>query len=96
MAITLKSASLLLLKKPEINFRVSFPSNKPIISVRRYTRIAAIGSESVGLSETLTKLKKQGKVSTYVPHYLGSMRFMCIFPCVTEYLVNIILSLLTV
>lgn len=73
MAISLNSTSFLQLKKPEVTLRVSFPSNKHVISVRRCTPMAAIRTESAGLSETLTKLKKQGKVSTYFSYWLGSM-----------------------
>lgn len=63
MAIALKSICFLQLKKPEVNFQVCFPS----ISVKRYTPVAAIRTmEAVGLSETFTRLKEQGKVA-FIP-----------------------------
>lgn len=66
MAIALISTSFWQLKKPEMNFQVRFHSNKPIITVKRFTRMATIRAEgTVGLSETFSRLKKQGKVSTY-------------------------------
>ncbi|KAI4301174.1 hypothetical protein L6164_034480 [Bauhinia variegata] len=68
MAIALKSASFFQLKKPEINFQVRVPSRKPIISVRRCAPMAAISTApTVGLSETFTRLKKDGKVA-FIPY----------------------------
>ncbi|XP_045795364.1 tryptophan synthase alpha chain-like isoform X1 [Trifolium pratense] len=68
MAIALKSSCFLQLNKPETRFGVSFSSNKPkIISFKRFTPVAAIKAmETVGLSETFSRLKKQGKVA-FIP-----------------------------
>ncbi|KAI4349456.1 hypothetical protein L6164_010042 [Bauhinia variegata] len=64
MAIALKSASFFQLKKTDINFQVRVPYGKPIISVRKCAPMAAIcTSPTVGLSETFTRLKKEGKVA---------------------------------
>lgn len=64
MAIALKSSCFLQLKKPEAGFQVCFSSKKAIISVKRYTPMAALRTvETVGLSETFNRLKKQGKVA---------------------------------
>ncbi|KAL1351576.1 hypothetical protein HN51_015472 [Arachis hypogaea] len=68
MAIALKSACFLQLKKPEVNFQGFLPSKRAIVSVKRYTPVAAIKTmETVGLSETFTRLKKQGKVA-FIPY----------------------------
>lgn len=73
MAIALKSSCFLQLNKPDSGFRVSFYSKKPIIiSVKRYTPVAATAirtMETVGLSETFDRLKKQGKVSVLIYYY---------------------------
>ncbi|KAK7245414.1 hypothetical protein RIF29_40259 [Crotalaria pallida] len=64
MAIALKSSCFLQLKKPEVNYLVCFPSKKAVISVKRYAPVAAIKTmETVGLSKTFARLKKQGKVA---------------------------------
>lgn len=77
MAIALKSACFLPLKKPEVNFQGCFPSKKAVISVKRYTPVAAIRTmETVGLSETFSRLKNQGKVSGYFSCCLASMYAM--------------------
>lgn len=63
MALALKSSCFLQLKKPEAGFQASFSSKRAIISVKRYTPVAAIKTmEAVGLSATFTRLKKEGKV----------------------------------
>nr|XP_025659016.1 tryptophan synthase alpha chain isoform X2 [Arachis hypogaea] len=54
--------------KPEVNFQGFLPSKRAIVSVKRYTPVAAIKTmETVGLSETFTRLKKQGKVA-FIPY----------------------------
>ncbi|CAK8543924.1 unnamed protein product [Lathyrus sativus] len=64
MAIAFKSSCFLQLNKPESCFRVSFSTQKTIVSVKRYTPVAAIKTmETVGLSETFKRLKEQGKVA---------------------------------
>jgi tryptophan synthase alpha chain len=65
MAIAFKSSCFLQFNKPDTGFRLSFSSTKPfIISVKRYSPVAAIKTmETVGISETFNRLKKQGKVS---------------------------------
>ncbi|XP_019456970.1 PREDICTED: tryptophan synthase alpha chain-like [Lupinus angustifolius] len=65
MAIALKSSCFLQLKKPEVNFLKGFPSKKGFVSVKRYTPVSAAikTMETVGLSETFTRLKKEGKVA---------------------------------
>lgn len=66
MAIALKSSCFFQVKKPEAGFPVYFSSKKAIISVKRNTPVAAIRTmETVGLSETFSRLKKQGKVRAY-------------------------------
>ncbi|RDX60275.1 Tryptophan synthase alpha chain, chloroplastic [Mucuna pruriens] len=68
MAITLKSSCFLQLKKPEAGFQVCFSSKRATISLKRYTPVAAIRTmETVGLSATFTKLKKEGKVA-FIPY----------------------------
>lgn len=68
MALALKSSCLLQLKKPEAGFNVCFSSKKAIISVKRYTPVAAIRiMDAVGLSATFTRLKKEGKVA-FIPY----------------------------
>ncbi|KAK7285273.1 hypothetical protein RJT34_20038 [Clitoria ternatea] len=68
MAISLKSTCFLQLKKPEASFQVCFFSKKSVVSVKRYTPVAAIRTmETVGLNETFTRLKKQGKVA-FIPY----------------------------
>ncbi|MED6192578.1 cTPxI [Stylosanthes scabra] len=68
MAIALKSTCFLQLKKPEVSFQGFLPSKRAIVSVKRYTPVAAIKTmETVGLSETFTRLKKQGKVA-FIPY----------------------------
>ena len=68
MAIAFKSSCFLQFNKPDTSFWLSFSSRKPvIISVKRYTSVAAIKTmETVGISETFNRLKKQGKVSSYI------------------------------
>jgi tryptophan synthase alpha chain len=84
MAIAFKSSCFLQLNKPQTRFAVSFSSNKPVtISFKRFTPVAAIKTmETIGLSETFSKLKKQGKVSVLIlpplqiiskNHFLGSL-----------------------
>lgn len=65
MAIAFKSSCFLQFNKPDTGFRLSFSSTKPfIISVKRYSPVAAIKTmETVGISETFNRLKKQGKVA---------------------------------
>lgn len=65
MAIAFKSSCFLQFNKPNTGFGLSFSSRKPvIISVKRYTSVAAIKTmETVGISETFNRLKKQGKVA---------------------------------
>ncbi|WJX84684.1 cTPxI [Trifolium repens] len=70
MAIAFKSSCFLQLNKPQTRFAVSFSSNKPVtISFkRRFTPVAAIKTmETIGLSETFSRLKKQGKVA-FIPY----------------------------
>jgi hypothetical protein len=69
MAIAFKSSCFLQLNKPQTRFAVSFSCNKPVtISFkRRFTPVAVIKTmETIGLSETFSRLKKQGKVSVLV------------------------------
>ncbi|TKY62403.1 Tryptophan synthase alpha chain [Spatholobus suberectus] len=68
MALDLKPSCFLQLKKSEARFLACFSSKRAIISVKRCTPVAAIRTmEAVGLSETFTKLKKQGKVA-FIPY----------------------------
>nr|AFK33699.1 unknown [Lotus japonicus] len=68
MAIALKSSCFFQVKKPEAGFPVYFSSKKAIIWVKRNTPVAAIRTmETVGLSETFSRLKKQGKVA-FIPY----------------------------
>ncbi|XP_020228247.1 tryptophan synthase alpha chain isoform X1 [Cajanus cajan] len=68
MALALKSSCFLQLKKPEVGFQVCFSSKRAIISVKRYTPMAAIRTmQPVGLSETFNRLKKDGKVA-FIPY----------------------------
>ena len=68
MALALKPSCFLQLKKPEAGFNVCFSSKKAIISVKRYTPVAAIRiMDAVGLSATFTRLKKEGKVA-FIPY----------------------------
>jgi hypothetical protein len=75
---------LLAIEQTQTRFAVSFSSNKPVtISFKRFTPMAAIKTmETIGLSETFSKLKKQGKVSVLIlpplqiiskNHFLGSL-----------------------
>ncbi|XP_028758395.1 tryptophan synthase alpha chain isoform X1 [Neltuma alba] len=67
MAIALTS-SFLQLKKCEVDFHTFYPSKKPIVSLRRYTTMAAISTtKSVGISETFNRLKREGKVA-FIPY----------------------------
>lgn len=65
MAIAFKSSCFLQFNKPDTGFGLIFSSRKPVIfSVKRYTSVAAIKTmETVGISETFNRLKKQGKVA---------------------------------
>ncbi|KAJ7977312.1 tryptophan synthase alpha chain [Quillaja saponaria] len=64
MAIALKSSSFFKLKKHESNSQFCFPSQKSVVKLRRDTLMAAISTTStVGISETFTRLKSQGKVA---------------------------------
>lgn len=77
MALALKSSCFLQLKKPEVGFHVCFSSKKALISVKRYTPVAAMRTMEVpGLSETFTRLRKEGKVSSYFSSCMGSMLAM--------------------
>ncbi|KOM25139.1 hypothetical protein LR48_Vigan50s005900 [Vigna angularis] len=68
MALALKSSCFLQLKKPEVGFHVCFSSEKALVSVKRYTPVAAMRTMEVpGLSETFTRLKKEGKVA-FIPY----------------------------
>ncbi|XP_047166776.1 tryptophan synthase alpha chain-like isoform X1 [Vigna umbellata] len=68
MALALKSSCFLQLKKPEVGFHVCFSSKKALVSVKRYTPVAAMRTMEVpGLSETFTRLKKEGKVA-FIPY----------------------------
>ncbi|KAK7396400.1 hypothetical protein VNO78_17386 [Psophocarpus tetragonolobus] len=68
MALALKSSCFLQLKKPEGGFQVCFSSKRAIISVKRYTPVAAIRTmESAGLSATFKRLKEQGRVA-FIPY----------------------------
>jgi len=80
MALALNSSCFLQLKKPQVGFHVCFSSKKALISVKRYTPVAAMRTmEAPGLSETFTRLKKEGKVSTYFSSCMGSMLAMFSF-----------------
>jgi hypothetical protein len=59
---------LLAIEQTQTRFAVSFSSNKPAtISFKRFTPVAVIKTmETIGLSETFSRLKKQGKVSVLV------------------------------
>ena len=68
MAIAFKSptTSFFQLKKnnPETNSFLRFSSHRFVTPVRRFTPMAALSTvPTVGISETFTRLKKQGKVS---------------------------------
>ncbi|KAL2321002.1 hypothetical protein Fmac_029971 [Flemingia macrophylla] len=68
MDLALKSSCFLQLKKPEAGFEACFSSKRAIISVKRYTPMAAIRTtQTVGLAETFTRLKKEGKVA-FIPY----------------------------
>ncbi|GMI85764.1 TRYPTOPHAN-REQUIRING 3, tryptophan synthase alpha chain [Hibiscus trionum] len=67
MAISLKSAAagfLQLSNRNTLSPPPRFPSGKPFVSTKRFTPMAAITTApTLGLSDTLSKLKKQGKVA---------------------------------
>lgn len=63
---------------------VSSKSYKPLMA----TLSTAVGNNTVGLSETFTRLKQQGKVSIYILFYLFLFVFMykvtlvCVLDCI--------------
>ncbi|GAV81023.1 Trp_syntA domain-containing protein [Cephalotus follicularis] len=65
MAIALKTANFLQLKKKsEARFPMHFPSHKSTVSIKRFTPMACLTtSPTVGLAQTFSNLKKQGKVA---------------------------------
>ncbi|KAG8486850.1 hypothetical protein CXB51_020348 [Gossypium anomalum] len=70
MAISLKStaAGLFQLKNHNTHFPSRFPSFKPLVSTKRFTPMAALAtSQTLGISETFSKLKNQGKVA-FIPY----------------------------
>ncbi|KAG4188796.1 hypothetical protein ERO13_A08G188200v2 [Gossypium hirsutum] len=70
MAISLKStaAGLFQLKNHNTHSPSRFPSFKPLVSTKRFTPMAALAtSQTLGISETFSKLKNQGKVA-FIPY----------------------------
>ncbi|XWS46908.1 hypothetical protein CRYUN_Cryun14cG0108500 [Craigia yunnanensis] len=69
MAIALKStAGLLQLKKHNTHSLSRLPSAKIFVSTKRFTPMATItAAQTLGLSDTFSKLKKQGKVA-FIPY----------------------------
>ncbi|KAK8532512.1 hypothetical protein V6N13_131832 [Hibiscus sabdariffa] len=71
MAISLKSAAagFLQFKNPNtLSSPSRFPSGKTFVSTKRFTPMAAIATaQTLGLSDTFSKLKKQGKVA-FIPY----------------------------
>ncbi|KAH1106138.1 hypothetical protein J1N35_009906 [Gossypium stocksii] len=70
MAISLKStaAGLFQLKNHNTYSPSRFPSFKPLVSTKRFTPMAALAtSQTLGISETFSKLKNQGKVA-FIPY----------------------------
>ncbi|TYH59631.1 hypothetical protein ES332_D08G235800v1 [Gossypium tomentosum] len=70
MGISLKStaAGLFLLKNHNTHSPSRFPSFKPLVSTKRFTPMASVAtSQTLGISETFSKLKNQGKVA-FIPY----------------------------
>ncbi|XVE77853.1 hypothetical protein DITRI_Ditri13aG0096500 [Diplodiscus trichospermus] len=69
MAIVLKSApGLLQLRRHDTHFLFRLPSGKTLVSSKRLTPMASItATPTLGLSDTFSKLKKQGKVA-FIPY----------------------------
>ncbi|MFQ6627263.1 hypothetical protein Gotur_006104 [Gossypium turneri] len=70
MGISLKStaAGLFQLKNHNTHSPSRFPSFKPLVSTKRFTPMAAVAtSQTLGISETFSKLKNQGKVA-FIPY----------------------------
>ncbi|MBA0709879.1 hypothetical protein Golax_024897 [Gossypium laxum] len=69
MGISLKStaAGLFQLKNHNTHSPSRFPSFKPLVSTKRFTPMAAVAtSQTLGISETFSKLKNQGKITGIV------------------------------
>ncbi|PON95014.1 Tryptophan synthase, alpha chain [Trema orientale] len=68
MAVALKSNGFLFLKKPQNQFSLpNAPSRLRTSSIKRFTPMAALATApTVGLSETFSRLKEQGKVA-FIP-----------------------------
>ncbi|KAK9281698.1 hypothetical protein L1049_004602 [Liquidambar formosana] len=68
MAIALKANGFLRLKKSENSHLFRIPSQKSTVSTKQYRPMATMTTvPTVGLSETFTRLKKQGKVA-FIPY----------------------------
>ncbi|GAV72304.1 Trp_syntA domain-containing protein [Cephalotus follicularis] len=68
MAIALKGANFLQLKKKsDTHFLIRFSSHKSTVSIKRFTPMATLAAaQTVGLSQTFSNLKIQGKVA-FIP-----------------------------
>lgn len=67
MAALKATTSFVHLKNPHAHCLPRLPCHKSTLSLKRFTPMAALtASPTVGLAETFTRLKKQGKVSSFI------------------------------